>query len=137
LPKRLLIAVLALLLVLGTGWLWGAFGRWEAERALEQTRLQADLIAGRSLLLDARLELYNVNFGNASRHLEEARQLLRGVSEDLEARGLDEQIKTLELALMTIDQAHSLAGKLDPAANSRAADAARLIAEILQGVGTP
>jgi hypothetical protein len=131
LAKRILIALLALLVALGGGWLWGSLGRWEQERARERAQLQADLLVARSLLLDARLELYSVNFGNASRHLEQGRQVLRRASEQLAARDAGGETKTLELALLKIDEAQSLAGKLDPAANSRAAEAAQAVAALL------
>jgi hypothetical protein len=64
----------ALIVAVGCGWLWGASGRWTAERAMHALEVRQDLVEGRSALLDARIAVYSVNFGDASRHLENARR---------------------------------------------------------------
>jgi len=46
-------------------------------RALQTSELRGELLGARAATLDARVAIYSVNFGEASRHLEDARGLLR------------------------------------------------------------
>jgi hypothetical protein len=124
--------ILALLVVLGAAWYSGASGKWAAVSSLEAAELRSDLIEGRSRLLDARLDLYSVNFGNASRHLEGARDLLRAAGERLTALGREDEAKRLDTALLKIDEAQRMAGQLEQGANDRVAEAARTVEELLQ-----
>jgi hypothetical protein len=84
-----------------------------------------------SSVLDARLELYSVNFGDASRHLEDARAQLRRAEEQLKSLGRQDDVARLEPALTRIDEAQRLAGQLDQSANARAAEAAKIIDDVL------
>jgi hypothetical protein len=120
-----LIAVLA-------GYLWGAAGRRTAERDLQDVSLRIDLLETRGALLAARVDLYNVNFGNASGHLQEALDRLRPASAHIKDRGRPGDAQRLDLALARIEEAQRLAGKLDQGANARVGDAAGAIDEILQ-----
>lgn len=130
---KLALGVLVALLVAGAGgWLWGASGRWENERALQRAELRNDLLEAHSLLLAARLSIYDVNFGDASRHFENAKAFLRRTEERLKSLGSAEDAERLDLAVATIDEAQRMAGQLDQGANSRAADAAKTVAALLQ-----
>jgi hypothetical protein len=120
-----LIAVLA-------GYLWGAAGRRTAERELQDVTSRIDLLEARGAVLAARVDLYNVNFGIASRHLQEALDRLRPASIRIKDLGRPADAPRLDLALTRIEDAQRLAGKLDQGANARAADAAAAIEEILQ-----
>ena len=68
--KLILGIGVALLVALGVGWAWGASGRSDITRALRIAELRGGLLEGRAAVLDARLDIYSVNFGDASRHLE-------------------------------------------------------------------
>jgi len=57
--------------------------------------------------------IYSVNFGEASRHLENARGLLRRAHDRLKSLVRDDEVKHVETALADIDDAQCLAGKLD------------------------
>src|SRR6266852_3528843 len=70
--KVALGVVAAVLIAVLAGYLWGSAGRRTAEREVQGVTLRIDLIEARGALLAARVDLYNVNFGNASRHLQEA-----------------------------------------------------------------
>ena len=129
--KIALAMFVALLVALLAGWLWGASGKWDLDRALQASELRIDLLEARSSVLDARLDLYNVNFGDASRHLESARTLLGRAGERLKNLGRQDDVKRLDLALVRIDEAQQLAGQLDQGANSRAAEAAKTIQDVL------
>ena len=64
---------------LGIGYAWGGSGRFTLQTALDEARERLDIAEARGHLLDARVSLYNVNFGDASRHFEEAKAPLRRV----------------------------------------------------------
>jgi hypothetical protein len=129
---KLAVGVLAALLIaVAGGWIWGASGSWENERALREIELRNELLEGRTQLLDARLSVYDLNFGDASRHFEDAKGLLRRAAVRLNALGRGDEAKALELAVTTIDDAQRMAGQLDQAANKRAAEAVRAVSEIL------
>lgn len=124
-------ALIALVVVLFAGWFWGASGRADLTRTLEASELRNDLLEARSSMLDARLAVYGVNFGDASRHLEDARAALRRAEAQLKTHGRQDDVKRLEPAFARIDEAQQLAGKLDQTANTRAADAVKAIDEVL------
>ena len=90
----------------------------------------------RAATLDARVAIYGINFGEASRHLEDARGLLGRADEQLKSLGRDDEVKHVATALAGIDDAQRLAGKLDQNANSRAGDAAKIVANVLDAVAT-
>jgi hypothetical protein len=121
----------ALLVALGIGWAWGAWGRSDINHALRIAELRDDLLEGRAAVLDARLEIYSVNFGEASRHFEAARTALRVAAARLNELGRQEDAKRLEIALTRIDEAQRMAGQLNQDANALAADAAKLINDVL------
>lgn len=123
--------LIALVVVLFAGWFWGASGTADLTRRLEASELRNDLLTARGSVLDARLALYSVNFGDASRHLEEARSALRRAEAQLETLGRGDEVKRLQPAFARIDESQQLAGKLDQTANARAADAAKTIDELL------
>jgi hypothetical protein len=130
--KRILGMGVALLVALGAGWVWGASGRSDISRALQLAELRDGLLEGRAAVLDARLDIYSVNFGEASRHLEMARSALRAADARLNDLGRQEEATQLKIALARIDEAQRAAGQLSQNANSQAADAARTINEVLE-----
>jgi hypothetical protein len=103
-------------------------------RALQSSELRADLLGARASTLDAGMAIYSVNVGEASRHLEDARGLLRRADERLNTLGLTDEVKQVQTALADIDDAQHLAGKLDQNANSRAGDVARIISDVLDAM---
>lgn len=130
--KLILGIGVAVLVALGVGWAWGASGRSDINRALRLAELRDGLLEGRAAVLDARLDIYSVNFGEASRHLEAARSALRAVAARLNDLGRQEDAKRLELALTRIDEAQRMAGQLNQDANALAADAAKTINDVLE-----
>jgi hypothetical protein len=129
---KLVLGIVVALLVVGLGgWLWGTSGTRVVDRALQASQLRSDLLEARSSVLTARLDLYSVNFGDASRHLEDARAHLRRAEAQLKNLDRQDDLKRLESAFAGIDEAQSLAGKLDQSANARAAEAAQLIGDVL------
>jgi len=131
--KRVLGIGVAVIVALGMGWAWGMSGRAAVTHALQTAELRDSLLAGRGAVLEARLDIYSVNFGEASRHLEAARTALGSASARLDNLGRQEDSKRLGMALTRIDDAQRMAGKLNQDANALAADAAKTIADVLGG----
>jgi hypothetical protein len=128
--SRIRLAVLALagvIILLGLGFTWGASGRFTIQHALDESQQQLDLAQARGALLEARVSLYNVNFGDASRHFEDAKAPLRRARERYQQAGNNEAASSISAALEHVEEAQRLAGKLDQAANSKANDALEAI----------
>jgi hypothetical protein len=128
--KRVLGSSVALLVALGAGWVWGAWGSSDTNRALRIAELRDGLLEGRAAVLDARLDIYSVNFGEASRHLEAARSAVRAAEARLNSLGHQADTKPLELAAK-IDEAQRMTGQLNQDANALAADASKAITVVL------
>jgi hypothetical protein len=125
--KIVATALAVLIVTLGLGYGWGASGRRTIQSALDDTKQQLDLAEARGHLLDARVSLYNMNFGDASRRLEEAKTPLRRTRERYSEARKDESARALASALEHVDEAQRLANKLDPAANTKAGEALEAI----------
>jgi hypothetical protein len=133
---KLVLGITAgLAVALLAGWIWGRSGRADLAGALETSELRGELLGARAAALDARVAIYSVNFGEASRHLEGARGLLGRADERLESLSRDDDVRQVRTALASIDDAQRLAGKLDPSANSRAGEAAKVIDDVLRTEG--
>lgn len=125
--KAALSVIVALIVALGVGYAWGASGRFSVERALDETRQQLDLAEARGRILDARVALYNVNFGDASRNLEEAKAPLRRARERYQENGKSDAAGSIEAAIRHVDEAQRLAGSLDQTSNAKAGEALEAI----------
>ena len=132
--KLVLGIIGGLLVALFAGWVWGRSGQSDTAHALQTAELRGDLLGARAAVLDARVATYSVNFGEASGHLENARDLLRRADARLKSLGRSDEVKHVATALGSIDDAQRLAGKLDQNANSRAGEAARMLANVLDAV---
>lgn len=120
-----------LVVALLAGWIVGRSGGSDTARALQTSELRGELLAARAAILDARVAIYNVNFGEASSHLEDARGLLGRADERLKSLGRDDDVGHVQAALASIDDAQRMAGKLDQGANSRAGEAAKVLSDML------
>jgi len=121
--KLALTGLVLLIVVLGLGFAWGASGRTAAQDALDGLHQQLDVAQARGAILDARVSLYNVNFGEAQRQLEEARTPLSRARDRAQKDGKRAAADAFSTALAKIQEAQGLAAKLDQAANSRAGEA--------------
>src|SRR5947207_5074494 len=84
---KLVLGIAAgLLVALLAGWIWGASGRSAMAGALQASELRGDLLGARAAVLDARVAIYSLNFGEASSHLEGARGLLGRADERVKSR---------------------------------------------------
>lgn len=121
--KLILSVLVALLVAFGLGYAWGRSGRVEAEQAASQAGQQIDLAQARGLVLDARVSLYNQNFGDAQRQLDDAKAPLTRARDRAQADGGTARAQQLSSALAKIDEAKRLASRLDPSANNQAGEA--------------
>jgi hypothetical protein len=122
---------LALAIALLAGWMWGASGRSAIAQSLQTSELRNELLGARAALLDARVAIYGINFGEASAHLEDARGLLGRAAERLRSLGRDAEVKDLQTALTKVDDAQRMAGKVSQDANSLAGEAAKTVGDVL------
>jgi len=122
-----LAGLVTLIVVLGLGYAWGVSGRSALETALGESKEQLDLAEARGAILAARVSLYNNNFGDASRRLEDAKQPLRRLRQRLQDAGENGPAAGIETALRHVDEAQQLSARLDPTANARAGEALEAI----------
>ena len=127
LPKLVLIGFIVLVVAIGLGFAWGASGRVAAQRALGDAHQQLDLAEARGRILEARVSLYNVNFGDAQRQLEDAKPPLQRALDRYQQDGKRDSAEGLSAALAHVQEAQRLAAKLDQTANSRANEALNAI----------
>lgn len=125
--KLILAAFGAAIVIAGIGYAMGGSGRYQLQSALDETRERLDLAEARGHLLDARVSLYNVNFGDASKHFEESKAPLRRVRERYQRVGKNAAAGSIAAAMAHVDEAQRLAGKLDQASNAKANDALEAI----------
>ena len=125
--KAILAMLAALALAVLGGWIWGSAGQARAEDALSRAGAGLHLANARGNLLAARVSLFEVNFGDASRCLESARADLQTAADAFERLRLKDEAAAAREAVARVNEAQQLAGRLDQSANSRLAAAIRLL----------
>ena len=125
--RLVLIALVIAVVILGLGYAWGSSGRYTMQSALDDARQWLDVAEARGEILDARVSLYNMNFGDASRRLEDAKAPLRRTRQRYADDDKTDAARSIAAALEHLDEAQRLAGKLDQAANSKAGEALEAI----------
>jgi hypothetical protein len=126
--------VLAVVVAGLVGFLYGRSGGSEDRTQLAAIRLRLQLAEARVQVLDARVGLYLVNFGEATGHLAAAKNLATGARERLAADRRADLTAKLDQAVAHLDAAHEQASRLNQDANSRAGEAARLLNDVLQAL---
>ena len=111
---------LALVVMFGAGWLLGSSGRSGADQERRRVEERAGFLEARAHVLDGRVSLFLVNFGDASRRFEEARTVLARVQSRLREVGEAERAGRLEIALSHLRDAQRLASSLDASAQAAA-----------------
>jgi hypothetical protein len=124
-----LIGIVAALILaaLGLGFAWGASGRVALVQGVEDMKQQLDVAEARGHILDARVSLYNVNFGNAQRELDDAKTPLARARDRAQAEGKKDAAEAFSAALDHVQNAQRLASRLDQTANSQADQALKSI----------
>jgi hypothetical protein len=123
LARQLLIAAVAVVVILGAGYGWGASGRSALRAIADESRQALDRAEARGAILEGRVSLYNNNFGDASRQFEEAKSPLLRMKQRYQDAGEPEAVAAADAALKEVEEAQRLAAKLDPAAHNSAARA--------------
>ena len=121
--KLVLIIFVLLVVCVGLGFGWGASGQRGLQSALDDARQQLDLAEARGQILDARVSLYNNNFGDASRHFEDAKTPLRRVKQRYQDDSQRDAAARIDAALGLVEEGQRLSGRLDQAANAKAGEA--------------
>jgi hypothetical protein len=117
----------AVLLAFGLGWFLGASGKSTIELDRRQHEQRADLAEARGLVLEGRVALFQLNFGDAAKRFDSARAILERAQMRLRETGQAERAGQLEVALAHLKDAGRLAVALDPTAQSAAEQALQAI----------
>src|SRR5919197_387466 len=125
--KLALTVVVLLVVAVGLGFAWGASGRISSQHALDEFMQQLDLAEARGHILEARVSLYNVNFGDAQRQLEDAKAPLTRARDRYQQDGKRDAAEWISAALTHVQEAQRLAAKLDQNANNQASEALKAI----------
>ncbi|HEX5214510.1 MAG TPA: hypothetical protein VFV98_03555 [Vicinamibacterales bacterium] len=116
-------AIVAVVLSFAIGWIAGAAGRSAAERETARLQLGQDLVLVRAAVLQGRVSLFLINFGDASKQFETARVTAESVQARMRASGDTTGAGKLDAVLASLKDAQRLAASMDQGAQS-AADAA-------------
>jgi hypothetical protein len=118
--KLLTSVTLALVLALSAGWVWGASGKSVVEQERRLLEERADLAEARALVLDGRVSLFLLNFGDARRRFESAQAIVGRAQTRLRETSQAERAGQLEIVLAHLKDAGRLASALDQGAQSAA-----------------
>ena len=118
---------LGVAVVFGLGWYVGASGRGAIEQERRAATGRAEFAEARAAVLDARVNLYQTNFGQANQLFESARVAIVAAQARLRQSGDPEQAGQLELAVSHLREAQRLSLTLDAAAHVPADQALRVI----------
>jgi hypothetical protein len=133
--RLFLSSLLVVLFAVLGGWTWGHSGRSALQASLDAAELRLDLAQARAGLLDAGVDVFEMNFGNASRACEAARGPLKDAISRLKAAGRDALARRAGGSLPALREAQQLAGRVDQSANANAAGALKALDEAVAGLG--
>jgi hypothetical protein len=119
--------VVVALTLFGAGWLWGASGRWDAEAGRRDVELRLRLAEARGALASARVDLFELNYGQASRRLQQARDALNGAASHLAEGSQKAAADAVRDALAKTLEAQQLAASVNTTANERAGEALKAL----------
>ncbi len=125
----LYVAVVVLVALL-VGYLRGHAGRADAERRVAETQARLDVAEARGSLLAARVDLFEVNFGRASQHLQAARTRLQDAEKRLGEAGRTADVSKLKDVSARVARAQEQAGRLDQSANTGIGQAIVLLEQV-------
>lgn len=132
-PKAVGGVLLAVLVAIGAGWVWGASGKSSVDQERRRLEQRADFETGRAAVLEGRVSLFLNNFGDASKHFEQARIALEHLQTVLREVGQAERAGRIEIALSNLKDAVRLSAQLD----GNAQNAATAALQALSAVGIP
>lgn len=124
------ILAIALLVAFGGGWIIGQSGRATAEDGRRRLEFTANVSDVRASTLDGRVSLFLVNFGDASRHFEQARGTAERLQASLREVGQAERAGRVEIVVAHLRDAQRLAASLDAGSHKAAEEALRALATV-------
>jgi hypothetical protein len=116
---------LAILVALGAGWLWGRSGRAELEATRRAAIERADLAEARAFVLDGRIHLFQLNYGEAAKRFGEAQTTVERAQAFLRDAGQADRATALDTAIAALKDAQRLSLGVDQGAHSKADEAMR------------
>jgi hypothetical protein len=119
-PKVIGGILVALIVAIGAGWIWGAAGKSAIDQDRRRLEERADFESARAEILDGRTALFLNNFGDASKHFEAARMVLEHVQSALREVGQAERAGRVEIVLSNLKDAQRMAAQLDANAQNAA-----------------
>ena len=128
--KTALWAAVALVVTFGVGWFTGASGRTAAEMTQQQSDLRSALTEARALVLEGRVSLFQINFGDASRQFDQARTTVERLQTRLRELGQADRAGRLQIVLAHLSDAQRLAVALDHGAQGAADEALKALKSI-------
>lgn len=132
--KRAGVVALIAVLLVGIGYVWGAWGRRAAEGRLARADAVVALSEARRNALAGSLDLYKLNFGAAAAHFEAARAISDRARLLLRAAGSPADPAEVASAVALLDGARALAARLDQAAGQKAAGAIAILDKVAGAV---
>lgn len=120
--KIVLAAVVALLVTLGAGYLWGAWGRWALDRQLRDAEERATVAEARGALLSARVDLTELNYGRAGGSIDRARKSLESLAGRYEQAGREQALTAVREAIARAGEAQQSAASVDQSAAAKIAE---------------
>ena len=122
--------VLAVLVALGAGWVWGASGKSTVDQERRRLEQRADYESARASLLNGRVSLFLNNFGDASKYFETARFELEHLQGKLREVGQAERAGRVEIVLSSVKDAQRLSAQLDASAQNAASAALQALSAV-------
>ena len=126
-PRIVLGIAGAIVLAFGVGWCTGTSGRSDAETARRAAVERVDVAEARAQILDARVSLFQNNFGEANKRFNEAKATVERMQSQLREAGQSERAGRLEVVLGHLREAQRLSLALDHTAHNRADDAIKAL----------
>jgi hypothetical protein len=123
-----LLGLLALVVAVGGGYLWGAWGRWDVERLLQDTELKAGMAEARGALYAARVDLAELNFGRAGGDIERARKAMETLAGQFDEAGRADATAAVREAMAKAGEAQQAAASVDQSTAGRVTDALKALA---------
>jgi hypothetical protein len=120
------LTLLGIVLIAGAflgGLVMGTRGKAPAERDAAAYHMDLMLQTGVARALHARVALYNLNFGEASRDLERAKGMFEQARGRLTETRREADARVLERVIALLNEAQQLTGALDQGANTKVAEA--------------
>ncbi len=110
-----------------SGWIYGASGRSNVDQARRDAVQRANLMEARALILDGQVQIFLVNFGDASRRYEAARVVIERMQTAFREVGQAERAGRLEIPLSSLRDAQRLASSLDGGARNSGDEALKAL----------